>query len=158
MGEVVDMKAKRKYKLTPKQTKFCHELVYGTDQEGKPLSQTEAYRRAYNTKGCSDATVWRDSYKLVKHPQVTLMLQSLRSQKQASNQASALSETDYIFKHLKKIIEDDNEASASRVKSLELLGKHHSLWQDKIEVKTTNADELKQQLATRLDDLLKSSG
>ena len=157
MGEVVDIKAKRKNKITPKQMKFCQELVYGTDDEGKPLSQSEAYKRSYNTKG-SNKTVWIDSCKLMSNPNVTLMIKELREQKQVSTQASLLSDRDYVLQNLKTIIENPEENASARVRGLELLGKHHSLWQDRIEVKTTNADELKQQLATRLDDLLKSSG
>ena len=152
VGEVVDLKQKR-VKLTPKQQHFCELLVYGLDDDGKPLSQSEAYRRSYSTKG-SDKVVWVESCKLAANPKVAAMINRLRQQREVATQASGLSERDYIFKHLRAIIEDENEASASRVKSLELLGKHHSLWTDTVQVKQTNADELKQQLATRLDDLL----
>ena len=156
MGEVIKIKS-GKSKLTNKQMKFCQELVYGVDDEGKPLSQSEAYRRSYNTKG-TDKTVWMDSSKLIKNPRVTLMIKELRDQKQVSTQASLLSDRDYVLQNIKKIIENPEENASARVRGLELLGKHHSLWTDTVELKQTNADELKQQLATRLDDLLADTG
>jgi hypothetical protein len=69
-----------------------------------------------------------------------------------------LSERDYVLHHIRKIIENSSENASARVRGLELLGKHHSLWTDTVELKQTNADELKQQLATRLDDLLADTG
>ena len=156
MGNVVDLKARNKNKITPKQMKFCQELVYGTDDEGKPLSQSEAYKRSYNTKG-SNKTVWIDSCKLMSNPNVTLMIKELRESKRVSTQASALCDRDYVLQNIKKIIENAEENASARMRGLELLGKHHSLWTDTVELKQTNADELKQQLATRLDDLLGKS-
>ena len=136
--------------------KFCQELVYGTDDEGKPLSQSEAYKRSYNTKG-SNKTVWIDSCKLMSNPNVTLMIKELRESKRVSTQASALSDRDYVLQNIKKIIENAEENASARMRGLELLGKHHSLWTDTVELKQTNTDELKQQLATRLDELLGKS-
>ena len=150
MGEVVDLKQP---KLTPKQMKFCEEVVYGLDDDGKPLSQSEAYRRAYNTTG-SEKTVWINSSKLMANAKVALRVKQLRAQKDAAAQASSLSERDWVLENLRKIIENPDENSSARVRGLELIGKHLSLWTDTVQVKQTNADELKQQLATRLDDLL----
>ena len=154
MGEVVDLK---QAKLTPKQMKFCEEVVYGLDDDGKPLSQSEAYRRAYNTTG-SDKTVWINSSKLMANAKVALRVQQLRQQKEVATQASSLSERDWVLQGLKDIITNPSENASARVRGLELLGKHLSLWSDVIQVKQTNADELKQQLATRLDGLLADTG
>ena len=156
MGDVVDIKAKRKNKITPKQMKFCQELVYGTDDQQRPLSQSEAYRRSYNTTG-TDKTIWINSCKLMSNTNVALMIKELRESKRVSTQASALSDRDYVLHNIKKIIENAEENASARMRGLELLGKHHSLWTDTVELKQTNADELKQQLATRLDDLLGKS-
>ena len=151
MGEVVDLK---QAKLTPKQMKFCEEVVYGLDDDGKPLSQSEAYRRAYNTTG-SDKTVWINSSKLMANAKVALRVQQLRQQKEVATQASSLSERDWVLQGLKDIITNPSENASARVRGLELLGKHLSLWTDSVQVNSTSsADELKQQLATRLDDLL----
>ena len=155
MGDVVDLK---QVKLTPKQERFCQEVVYGLDDDdGKPLSQSEAYRRAYNTTG-SDKTVWINACKLMANAKVSLRVKQLRAQRDACAQASSLSERDYVLENLRKIIENPDENSSARVRGLELLGKHLSLWTDTVQVKQTNADELKQQLATRLDDLLADTG
>ena len=154
MGDVVDLK---QAKLTAKQMKFCEEVVYGLDDDGKPLSQSEAYRRAYSTTG-SDQTVWINACKLMANAKVALRVKQLRAQKEVATQASSLSERDYVLQNLKAIIENADENASARVRGLELLGKHLSLWTDTVEVKQTNADELKQELATRLDGLLADTG
>lgn len=154
MGDVVDLK---QAKLTAKQMKFCEEVVYGLDDDGKPLSQSEAYRRAYSTTG-SDKTVWINACKLMANAKVALRVKQLRAQKEVATQASSLSERDYVLQNLKAIIENADENASARVRGLELLGKHLSLWTDTVEVKQTNADELKQELATRLDGLLADTG
>ena len=153
MGDVVDLA-----KLTAKQMKFCEEVVYGLDDDGKPLSQSEAYRRAYNTTG-SEKTVWINSSKLMANAKVALRVKQLRAQKDASTQASSLSERDWVLQNLKSIIQNPDENASARVRGLELIGKHLSLWTDTVQVNsTTSSDELKQQLATRLDDLLADTG
>ena len=152
MGEVVDLK---QVKLTPKQMKFAEEVVYGLDSDGKPLSQSEAYRRVYSVKGSSDKVVWVESCKLAANPKVAAMITRLRQQKEVATQASSLSERDWVLQNLKAIIENPDENASARVRGLELIGKHLSLWTDTVQVNSTSsADELKQQLATRLDDLL----
>jgi len=155
VGEVVDLKQP---KLTAKQKHFCELLVYGLDDDGKPLSQSEAYRRSYSTKG-SDKVVWVESCKLAANPKVAAMINRLRQQKEVATQASSLSERDWVLQNLKSIIENPDENASARVRGLELIGKHLSLWTDTVQVNsTTSSDELKQQLATRLDDLLADTG
>ena len=156
MGDVVDIK-ERKNKITEKQMKFCHLLVWGTDENNKPLSHSEAYRQAYNSKG-NTKTVAKESMKLLNNPHITPILKRLYEEKRVSTQASALSEREYVLQNIKKIIENREENASARMRGLELLGKHLSLWTDTVEVKQTNSQELKQQLATRLDELLKKSG
>lgn len=156
MGDVVDLKSGNKKKITERMRKFCEFLVYGIDDNGNPLSHSEAYRKAYNSKGNS-RTVSKESMRLLKNPLLTPLLSELRARKDANTQASALSERDYVLQNIKKIIENVEENASARMRGLELLGKHHSLWTDTVELKQTNTDELKQQLATRLDDLLGKS-
>jgi phage terminase small subunit len=61
--------------LTAKQLKFVMHYV-------EFQNATEAYRHAYNTRGMSDASIWREAHRLKKHPKVTPWLERLGKQRE----------------------------------------------------------------------------
>tara|TARA_R110000796_G_scaffold163617_1_gene280570 strand:+ start:435 stop:995 length:561 start_codon:yes stop_codon:yes gene_type:complete len=153
MGDVIDIKNPAGNKLTAKQTRFCQELVYGVDDDGQPLSQSEAYRRAYDTKA-SDRSVHVNSSKLSANAKVALMVKELRATQHDATVASRLSDRDYVLQGIKAICENLDENSSARMRGYELLGKHSSLWTDQVAVVQPDADALKTQLSARLEELL----
>lgn len=56
--------------LTPKQEKFCQNIVKG-------MSQADAYRDAYNTENMKDETVWSASCRLMNDCKVTARVKEL---------------------------------------------------------------------------------
>ena len=153
MGDVIDIKNPAGNKLTAKQMQFCQELVYGVDDDGQPLSQSEAYRRAYDTKA-SDRSVHVNSSKLAANAKVALMVKELRATQHDATVASRLSDRDYVLQGIKAICENPDENASARMRGYELLGKHGSLWVDQIATVQPDADALKTQLSARLEELL----
>ena len=155
MGDVIDIKAptNKPRRLTAKQELFASELVNGVGEDGLPLSQAEAYRRAYSCGSSSDSTIWREASKLCRNPLVTARVSELRGVKDGLELASGLSQRDWIISQLTAMASDEDIPPASRVRSLELLGKHSSLWTDQVVVQR-DSDALKTQLSARLEELL----
>ncbi|MHB1098115.1 MAG: terminase small subunit [Burkholderiales bacterium] len=58
-------------KLTPKQEKFCQEIVKGK-------SQSDAYRKAYATKGMKDKQVHEEACKLKSNPKISQRIEAIR--------------------------------------------------------------------------------
>ena len=157
MGDVIDIKTpnNKPRRLTAKQELFASELVNGVGlEDGLPLSQAEAYRRAYSCGSSSDSTIWREASKLCRNPLVTARVSELRGVKDGLELASGLSQRDWIISQLTSMASDEDIPPASRVRSLELLGKHTSLWTGQVSVVQPDADALKTQLSARLEELL----
>src|SRR5574343_1236 len=59
--------------LTKKQEDFCQNIVAG-------LTQTEAYRRAYNCENMDEKTICNEGYKLTNNRDIAARIQQLRDQ------------------------------------------------------------------------------
>jgi hypothetical protein len=59
--------------LTPKQEKFCQGIVKG-------LSQSDAYRDAYDCENSSDEVIWKEACNLMKNRNVSVRIQELRAE------------------------------------------------------------------------------
>ena len=66
-------------KLTPKQEKFCIELATGTDDKGAPISQSEAFRRAFSGQRLTDKRIWEKASELAAMPKVWERICELRA-------------------------------------------------------------------------------
>ena len=60
--------------LTAKQTKFVEEVSEGS-------SQSNAYRKAYDTSQMGPKTVWEESSRLRRHPKVAARIKSWRQKR-----------------------------------------------------------------------------
>jgi len=58
--------------LTPKQEIFAQSIVEG-------MTQSDAYRKAYDAENMSDATIHNEASDLMKNPEVTMRLNALRA-------------------------------------------------------------------------------
>lgn len=127
-------------KLTPKQEKYIHERLKGK-------TQREAYKAAYDVKRMSNRAVDTEACELEANPKVALRMREL--QERAASKAVASAQE--ILEELTKIAmgteayPDYNIAGekveklpnmSSRLKAIELLGKYHKLFTEKIEEKS----------------------
>ena len=130
--------------MTPKQKKFTEVFVNGT-------SQSQAYRTAYYTQNMSQKTVWEESSRLRKHPKVAARIIELEVEKEARRRMQALSREDRVLKELEEIAYRDGPIS-SRLRALELLGKHIGLFKTK---ELPVIPDLKKRLLLTFKDALK---
>ena len=132
--------------LTEKQEAFVQAIVQGN-------GYAAAYRMAYNTEGMAEPTIHSEASKLGSNPKITARLNQIRIQKEQERRAVALSRDEYVLQKLKRIIDDENEPTASRVRSLELMGKTIGLFVDRVETEDKTertADEIEADLRARL--------
>ena len=105
--------------LTSKQELFCQEYVKGN-------SASDAYRKIYNVKqGTKDSSVHRSAHELLNNPKISSRVQTLTAKKEANLQTTAHSLSRYIVERLVEETKGDNPSS--RLKALELLGKHREI-------------------------------
>lgn len=62
-------------KLTPKQEKFCQEIVKG-------VNQTQAYKIAFNPKKSSNKTINNHSYELMQNADIMARIKELREKQE----------------------------------------------------------------------------
>ena len=133
--------------LTAKQMKF----VEGVCEGG---SQSNAYRKAYDTSQMAPKTIWEEASRLRRHPKVAARIIELEAEKEARLRMQALSRKDKVLQELEKIAFGDGPASG-RLKALELLGKHVGLFKPKeVPVVERSTEDISNQLQRRLEDLL----
>lgn len=66
------------YKYTAKEEKFCLEVATGVDDFQKPISYSEAYRRAYNHAGMSEKTVMEKASLMMNKDKIKARVTELR--------------------------------------------------------------------------------
>lgn len=108
-------------KLTAKQERFAQLVAFGGG-DGKGMSQSEAYRRAYNAENMSAPAIWTESSVLFRHPVVSMRIAQLKRKQERGAVASAASLRSHIQRELYRL-STDGENDAAKLRSLELLGK-----------------------------------
>ena len=133
--------------LTAKQTKFVEEVSEGS-------SQSNAYRKAYDTSQMEPKTVWEESSRLRRHPKVAARIIELEAEKAYRQRIQALSREERILKELEAVAFGDGPVSA-KLKAIELLGKNLGLFTPKevLEVERSE-DEITTALSEKLQRLL----
>ena len=133
--------------LTVKQMKFVKEVSEGG-------SQSNAYRKAYDTSQMAPKTIWEEASRLMRHPKVAARIVELEAEKEARRRMQALSREDRVLQELEKIAFGDGPASG-RLKALELLGKHVGLFKpNEVPVVERSVEDISNQLQRRLENLL----
>ena len=133
--------------LTAKQMKFVEEVSEGG-------SQSNAYRKAYDTSQMAPKTIWEEASRLRRHPKVAARIEELEAEKEARRRMQALSREDRVLQELEKIAFGDGPAFG-KLKALELLGKHVGLFKPKeVPVVARSVEDISNQLQRRLEDLL----
>ena len=125
--------------LTLKQRAFVNEIV-----KGKLGSYKEAYAKVYDvtlTKaGKVPKWVEVEASKLVANPKIALSLHKAIERREQSVTASALRTRNYVIERLYKESKE-SESDASRVRSLELLGKTVAMFSDVLEERSARDSE-----------------
>ena len=145
---------KKEPDLTIKQRQFVNEIV-----KGKLGSYKEAYAKVYDVsltkQGKIPKWVEVEASKLVANPKIALSIQKAIERKEVSAVASSLRLKNYVIEKLYQ--ESTTGSDASRVRSLELLGKTIGLFSDVVETKEARpSDEIQSELEERLAELLAS--
>lgn len=65
-------------RLTSKQEKFAVELAAGVDDNNQPISQAEAYRRAFDCLNMTDKSIHETASKLASNPKIASRIKELR--------------------------------------------------------------------------------
>ena len=140
--------ASKRRPLTSKQQAFADGVVSG-------LSQSEAYRRAYNADGMKASAVHTEASTLAAHPEVSRRIDAGLGEKERAALRSGLSRRAMVLERLEHEAMTA-EADAARIRALELLGKHERLFVDVVENQedTRTADELRGELEEKLAGLI----
>ena len=134
--------------LTAKQTKFVEEVSEGS-------SQSNAYRKAYDTSQMEPKTVWEESSRLRRHPKVAARIIELEAEKAYRHRIQALSREEKILKELEAVAFGDGPVSA-KLKAIELLGKNLGLFRPKEVPKVERSqEEIENDLMRTLSDLVR---
>ncbi len=130
--------------LTPKQSAFAGFVASG-------LSYSDAYKKAYETKG-KDATVNVLASRLAKKNHVRQAIDDLKADKKEAKRTHEKLNAKWILERLKSEAMDDSNPPSTRVRALELLGKSEGVFDESstVVVEHRNPDEIEKELRDRL--------
>jgi len=102
-------------KLTAKQLAFCDGVLRG-------MSQSDAYRAAYDAENMADASIWTEASKLFAHPVVAQRIKALQTRQSDAALLSGLATRQHIQRTLYGLTTDGDNDGA-KLRACELLGK-----------------------------------
>jgi phage terminase small subunit len=129
--------------MTPKHARFCAEYLVD-------LNATKAAVRAGYSKNGANVT----ASQIMKRPEVKAEIERLQQERMARVERTQ----DDVLRELWKIAQQDDVTEATKVRALELYGKHLGMFVEKHEhdVKVTSLTP--EQRAARVAELLKKGG
>lgn len=125
------------------------------------MSQGASATKAYIIAGFSTAGAAVGANRLLKDPKISVRVEYLRSLASREATAKCALDREWVLANLKEIIMDKKEPTASRVRSLELCGKHIGMFIDLSETKLSWDGDPTKLSAAQLQTLimhLESSG
>jgi hypothetical protein len=102
-------------KLTGKQSAFVRAILKG-------LSQSDAYRAAYDCTNMADNSIWREASVLFANPKVTGRIKALQARQEDAALLSGLATRQHIQRTLYGLTKK-GENDAAKLRACELLGK-----------------------------------
>lgn len=111
---------KKKTSLTDKQIMFVNYYVSSLDVQ-------DAYIKAF---GCSEATAKSNGYKLVNNPMIREAINEKMKKAIMSN--PEILSADETMQRISGIAIDPDAKPSERLKALELMGKYHALFTEKV--------------------------
>ena len=135
-------------KLTSKQEAFVRQVLAGDDL-------STAYRKAYEASKMSSASINREAHRLSNNPKITPRLKRGMEVREVSAQSSYHSLRHSVIERLDLMANDRDASDSSRVRSLELIGKHVGLFTDQVSITSDQStEELQEELTTKIAELL----
>ena len=130
--------------LTPKQSAFAGFVASG-------LSYSDAYKKAYETKG-KDATVNVLASRLAKKDHVRQAIDDLKADKKEAKRTHEKLNAKWILERLKSEAMDDSNPPSTRVRALELLGKSEGVFEESstVVVEHRNPEDIQKELQDKL--------
>ena len=113
--------------LTAKQEQFVQNIIQG-------MSQSDAYRSAYNARKMSDNAVYREASLLMNNPKVTQRLSELSSRADRRKIMSAQERLEWLTE---RITDDDLDINA-RLKALDIMNKMDGEYVTKVQADVNN--------------------
>lgn len=134
--------------LTEKQEAFARHLAEG-------LTNSEAYRLAYDAGTMAAGTVHSEASKLAAHPKVSARLNSLLEEKRAKNSVLSVKQEDRVWRNVWRLAEGVNVPPAVQQSALALAAKMAGMLTDRVEVKNEMVDSksIEAELLQRLQKL-----
>ena len=138
--------------LTAKQEAFAQEVAKGS-------TLADAYRKAYNTEKMKPSPVWNNASQLMQRTQVAHRVEAIQQAMEQSSLHDTARLKRLVLERLHVEATNEDNSDASRVRSLELLGKTVAMFSDRVEQVETSrsASEIEQELLNRLAELGVSS-
>ena len=139
----------KKRTLTAKQRGFIKDVAMGQ-------TKAQAYRNNYNTKA-SPKVVGNDASKLASNPVISLEVEAFKTALMAREYQESTKLKAFIMHQLTLHALNEDNPPASRIRSLELLGKSYDvgLFVDRKEVTTiNNSSDIKAKLIEQLKDAM----
>jgi len=129
--------------LTAKQEAFAQEVAKGS-------TLANAYRKAYNAERMKDSSVWCNASKLMSDAKVAQRVKAIQDAMEQSSLHDTARLKRLVLERLHVEATNEGNSDASRVRSLELLGKTVAMFSDRVE-------QVEQELLNRLAELGVSS-
>jgi hypothetical protein len=138
--------------LTAKQEAFAQEVAKGS-------TLADAYRKAYNAERMKDSSVWCNASKLMSDAKVAQRVKAIQDGMEQSALHDQARLRRLVLERLHVEATKEENSDASRVRSLELLGKTVAMFSDRVEQveSSRSASEIEQELINRLAELGVSS-
>lgn len=134
--------------LTEKQEAFAQGLAEG-------LTNSEAYRRAYDASTMAAHTIHNESAKLAQHPGVARRLNSILEEKRARNSMLTEKQADRVWRNVWRLAEGEQVPPSVQQAALALAAKMAGMLTDRVEVKneTVDSKSIEAELLERLQRL-----
>lgn len=138
--------------LTAKQEAFAQEVAKGS-------TLADAYRSAYDAERMKDSSVWTNASQLMSDTKVAQRVKAIQDAMEQSSLHDQARLRRLVLERLHVEATKEENSDASRVRSLELLGKTVAMFSDRVEQVETSrsASEIEQELLNRLAELGVSS-
>ena len=147
---------KRKDGLTAKQRHFALEVATNGS------SITAAYETAYECENMSRAAMRNEASKLMANPDITMMVESIRSENEAkklqSLRASEINDRERVLSKLREWMDTAEPTDTNRIAAARLLVQSISLFKEHtITEDARSSNDIARQLEDRLASLLEGS-
>ena len=137
--------------LTNKQAKFASLVARGQ-------TKSQAYRSAYDARHMKQTSIKVEANKVSNLPHVAGAIKNLRENHKPTERTVEALTDDWIIQRLQEEATDESNPPASRVRSLEVLGKIGGLFDNKVTVTTQRSvEEVEKELVEKLSEFFGDS-